>query len=143
MIPYSGLVVSLSLLTACSLPFLAELYFNRFNAFGSVTALEPDPPPSAEVVVLAAVSHIPLLLRLSLPTGVAPSTTSRPRESPLPEQICFAIAAGARAMLDKVRVCNAEHPQPFTSPSAPVPFLREARQRAWAHVSHPFPTCRA
>lgn len=47
MILYSGLVVSLSLLTARLLPFLVGLYFSRFTAFGRATALEPDPPPSS------------------------------------------------------------------------------------------------
>lgn len=56
----------LSLLTARLLPLLAGLYFSQFDVFGRVMALEPDPPSSAEAV-LAAVLHVFLLLRLSLP----------------------------------------------------------------------------
>lgn len=85
MILYSGLVVSLSLLTARLLPFLAGLYFSWFNAFGRATALEPDRPPFA-AALLAVVPHIPLLLQLSLPSQ--PRTAPPPAlgGSPLPGQ---------------------------------------------------------
>lgn len=89
MILYSGLVVSLSLLTARWLPFLTGPYFSRFNAFGRATALEPNPPPSTETV-LVAVPHIPLLLHLTPPPAwprhSTPPTTSRPGRNPLPGQ---------------------------------------------------------
>lgn len=90
MIPYSRVVAPFSLLKSHLLSFLAGLYFNWFNGFGRATALEPDPPPSTEVV-LVAVPHIPpfllhLIPPLAWPQHSTPSTTSRARESPLPGQ---------------------------------------------------------
>lgn len=85
-------VVSLSLLTACLLHFLTGLYFSRFNAFGRVTALEPDPPPSAGAV-LVAVLHVPLLLQLRLPDSLAPA--QHPQHHFLPQGKPFASAQSA------------------------------------------------
>lgn len=83
LILYSGLVVPLSLLTACLLPFLAGVPFSQFNAFGRAAALKPDPLPQQKRCWQQCSTS---LSSCTSPPASNPSTTTSHGGSPLPGQ---------------------------------------------------------
>lgn len=83
LILYSGLVVPLSLLTACLLPFLAGVPFSQFNAFGRAAAPEPDPLPQQKQRWQQCSTSLSFS---TSPPASNPSTTASCGGRPLPGQ---------------------------------------------------------